>query len=768
MSATRYALVVLGLSLATLASAAADAGQPLPGTALLTLEGDIASQLVAGVDRFLLGQTAKALERRARHWQRDLSSAANYHRSLEPNRQRLAHILGVRDPCVPFEALELVGTTAQPALVGRGDGFEIFAVRWPAFGDVHGEGLLLVPTKKPKVADVVAIPDADLLPEQIVGLVGGVPAESQYARRLAESGCRVIVPVLIDRKIEQRGGRAKMSSREFLYRAAFPLGRHPIGYEVQKVLAAVDWFARQRGNKKTPIGVIGWGEGGLLALYAGALDPRIDTACVSGYFGDRQNLWQEPIERNVFGLLEQFGDAELATMIAPRRLIVEACQGPEWTIPPGNGGPGRLTTPKLAVVEAEVQRAAELVKGLQPPGPYCHLIPSGAGSGSFGTDGALQTFLTAIGCRLSALGRKPIADSRQPTADSRQPQARQARQLQEVDRHNQHLLDQSPWVRRDFMKKLDTSSLEKYEQSVQWYRQFFYDEVIGRFEDKLLPFNPRSRQRYETEKWTGYEVVLDVFPDVIAYGILLVPRDLKPGEKRPVVVCQHGLEGRPQHVIGKEVYPVYKAFAAQLAERGFVTFAPQNLYLFKDRFRSLQRMANPLKRTLFSIIVPQHQQITDWLKTLPFVDGQRIGFYGLSYGGVTAMHVPPLVDNYCLSICSANFGDWVNKLASTRTSYSYAWHNEYEIAEFDLGSTFNYAEMAALIAPRPFMVERGHQDGVQLDDTVAAEFAKVRHLYQGRLGLGDRCAIEWFNGGHVINGQGTFDFLHKHLRWPKR
>jgi len=46
-------------------------------------------------------------------------------------------------------------------------------------------------------------------------------------------------------------------------------------------------------------------------------------------------------------------------------------------------------------------------------------------------------------------------------------------------------------------------------------------------------------------------VVLDVFPDVMAYGILILPKGMKENEKRPVVVCQHGLEGRPQHVIGK-------------------------------------------------------------------------------------------------------------------------------------------------------------------------------------------------------------------------
>ena len=38
---------------------------------------------------------------------------------------------------------------------------------------------------------------------------------------------------------------------------------------------------------------------------------------------------------------------------------------------------------------------------------------------------------------------------------------------------------------------------------------------------------------------------MDVFPDVIAYGILLLPKGIKEGEKRPVVVCQHGLEDGP-------------------------------------------------------------------------------------------------------------------------------------------------------------------------------------------------------------------------------
>ena len=277
---------------------------------------------------------------------------------------------------------------------------------------------------------------------------------------------------------------------------------------------------------------------------------------------------------------------------------------------------------------------------------------------------------------------------------------RHARQFHEIEADTQYLLRESEYVRNDYMKDLyESDSVEIYKSRVEDYREKFATEVIGRFDIPLMEPAPRSRKAYETEKWTGYEVVLDVWPDVIAYGILILPKDLKEGEKRPVVVCQHGLEGRPQSTIGETDSQYYSAFAGKLAERGFITFAPQNLYIFKDRFRTLQRKANPLGKTLFSVIVPQHQQICNWLGTLPMVDKDRIAFYGLSYGGKSAMRIPPLVKNYCLSICSADFNEWVSKNASTRLPFSYVWTGEYEIFEFDLGSTFNYSEMAALICP---------------------------------------------------------------------
>ena len=207
----------------------------------------------------------------------------------------------------------------------------------------------------------------------------------------------------------------------------------------------------------------------------------------------------------------------------------------------------------------------------------------------------------------------------------------------------------------------------------------------------------------------------------------------------------------------------YHRFAARLADEGFVTFSPQNPYIGEDRFRSIQRKAHPLRLSLFSFILGQHQRILEWLGEQPYVDRARIGFYGLSYGGKTAMRVPPLLGGYALSICSADFNEWVWKTTSVESRYSYMLTQEYDMLEWNLANVANYSDLANLMAPRPFMVERGHDDPVAPDEWVAYEYAKVRRFYD-KMGIGDRTEIEFFNGPHTINGAGTFAFLRKHLR----
>jgi len=753
---------------------------PLARTKPLDIDQPLDVIMVDGIDRFALRETALSIERREKLWNRDFSSPSAYEESIAPNREHLRTILGAVDPRVEAKAIDFVATNFQSALIARGPTYNVLTVRWNVLDGVTAEGLLLTPGDAP-IARVVALSDADWTPEMFAGLAEGVAAESQLARHLVEHGCQVLIPTLISRDDTLSGNPdvryTNQPHREFIYRQAFEMGRHVIGYEVQKVLAAVDQFTLLNQVQKVdlPIGVAGIGEGGLLAFYAAALDTRLDGALVSGYFQPRENLWQEPIYRNVWALLHEFGDADVASLVAPRSLVIEAAAAPQVAGPPevkkgrsGGAAPGKITTPKLEDVRREFERAAGSFKKLNQ-GAKLTLIAGNDGQGAPGSPPALAAFLKGLGLPEPARVADEVPQDVRANFD---PQERQKRQFNELVDFTQKLLRRSARVRDQVWAKADRSSLEKWGQTAEAYRDFVYDEMIGRLPKPTMEPNVRTRQVLAEPGFTAYEVMIDVYPDVIAGGILLLPRDLKPGEKRPVVVCQHGLEGVPMDTISKDEkrpgsVQYYSAFAAVLAERGFITYAPQNPYRGQDRFRSLQRKSNPLKRSLFSYIIPQHQRTIDFLKTLPNVDPARIAFYGLSYGGKTAVRVPPMLKDYCLSICSADFNEWVVKNTTVYDGYSYVFTGEYEIFEWNMGHVANYAELSNLMTPRPFMVERGHHDGVAPDEWVAWEYAKVRRHYDV-LGLGDKTEIEFFTGPHKINGVATYDFLHKHLNWPKR
>ncbi|MBA4065496.1 MAG: hypothetical protein C0501_17630 [Isosphaera sp.] len=751
----------------------------LPGTKPLTADGDLAAKMVAGMHAYLdraLAENAAKLWDRSRTFPKGDAERA---KEIDARRAWLRKVLGAADQRLP-PRMEYAGGPDEPSVVFDAPTYTVSAVRWAALPGIDGEGLLFEPKGK-AAANVVAVPDPAWTPEVFAGVHPGgkrMTAEEengrlakglgvlpvlQIPRRLAENGCRVVVPVLIDRNDDlsanpKLGRATNQTHREFVHRMAYEMGRTLLGYEVQKVLAAADWLA---AKDEAPLAVWGVSEGGLVALLAAQCEPRFKYAVLSGYFANFYEVWKGPLYHNVWDLYTGPSHALVGHLLTDTVMIrhdvhpvgiLEPVERPgrKGAAPGGVPGPypGKSHTYPVGGGDAEARRGHEaLVKAAEEKPEPERLF--------------WRVALDSAKDKLAA-ATAPV-DARK-TFD---PAARHKRQFDQLVAHVQKLWRDSEFVRKEFWKKADATSPEAWEKSCDGYRDYFHTEVIGKLPEPTIPLNPRSRQVYDEKTWTGHEVMLDVYPDVYAYGILLMPKDLKPGEKRPVVVCQHGLEGTPRSTIDPEKRVVYNEFSRKLVELGYIVYAPQNPYYGENEFRQLNRKANPLKLSLFSFIIRQHQRTLDWLETLPNVDPKRIAFYGLSYGGKTAMRVPAVEKRYCLSICSGDFNEWVGKIVSVDLDRGYMWTREYEMYEFDLGHTFNYAEMAYLIAPRPFMVERGHDDGVGTDEMVAYEYAKVRYLYANRLKLPARTAIEFFPGGHQVNAKGTFAFLKQHLGFPK-
>src|SRR5690606_14022753 len=130
----------------------------------------------------------------------------------------------------------------------------------------------------------------------------------------------------------------------------------------------------------------------------------------------------EPIYRNVWGLLTEFGDAEIASLIAPRALVVEHAGLPEYLIKSTKkpdqldeyaytGYKGQLQTPSFETVKNEFKRIDELVK----PGFQERSLVDNSEKGalSFVSEKALEQFTDALGITSSlSVSNTPPSDNR--------------------------------------------------------------------------------------------------------------------------------------------------------------------------------------------------------------------------------------------------------------------------------------------------------------------------------------------------------------------
>jgi hypothetical protein len=288
----------------------------------------------------------------------------------------------------------------------------------------------------------------------------------------------------------------------------------------------------------------------------------------------------------------------------------------------------------------------------------------------------------------------------------------------------------------------------------------WHEEVVGKLPEYRGPLRVRRRPHSETAAYRATEIVFDALPGVIGQGVLLEAK--AEAGRRPLVILQHGLEGSPEVYFGQakesKEFATYRNFAGDLLAAGFTVYCPQNPY--KGDFRRLQLLAHPRGLSLFSFIEAQYRRMLDYLEGLPSVDRRRIVYYGLSYGGATALRVPVFDPRFKAIVCAGNFNDWIPKLIDPERKFSYVPTREYEMYEWRQAWVASHAELAALglqlhKRPIPFFVERGRQDPVGIDEWVTREFARLqRHAPQPGL-----VRIAFFDGPHRVDGVEALPWL---------
>jgi hypothetical protein len=283
---------------------------------------------------------------------------------------------------------------------------------------------------------------------------------------------------------------------------------------------------------------------------------------------------------------------------------------------------------------------------------------------------------------------------------------------------------------------------------------------------------PRTRLIAAPPAYDLYEVVLEGVAGVETAGYLLLPRKAEP---QPAIICQHGLGGRPEILAGLDNNLaggwIYDRFAQRLAEKGYVVYVPfMNWGLAPTGARdALVKHAYPLGCSPNRFEVAQLHAIVDFLQGRPEVVGDRVAFYGLSYGGHASLWLCAQEPRLCAVVTAGHFNDWQRKLTSLELSpplvrpTCYASVDEgYDMFNYNVLNHLDHVQLMTRYAPRPHMIENGLQDTVTPTAWVDQEFARVRELFTWLKAPG-HAELEHFNGPHRVWAEGSFAFLHRHL-----
>jgi dipeptidyl aminopeptidase/acylaminoacyl peptidase len=114
-------------------------------------------------------------------------------------------------------------------------------------------------------------------------------------------------------------------------------------------------------------------------------------------------------------------------------------------------------------------------------------------------------------------------------------------------------------------------------------------------------------------------------------GWLFVPKHLDRTKKHPAIIWIHG-DGVNQNYDGWHVqrnYAVYYSFHQYLLQQGYVVFAPD----YRGSIGYGRDWRNGVFMDVGGKDAKDAWMSANYLKTLPYVDSDRIGIWGLSYGG---------------------------------------------------------------------------------------------------------------------------------------
>jgi hypothetical protein len=278
--------------------------------------GAYAAELEAWLRDYLVTQYP---QRAAQAWQRDYSSPEAYARSVESQREGWRKV--VKPP--------VLVKTGEVRRIPHAPLAELKAQWWSIpLGGLKAEGVFAVPesaSREKPVPLVIVQHGIGSFPERNFGVMDQGDSYHSYARELVQSGFAVLAPLNL-RSVERRNRVERLCRLADL---SLP------GIELVRMQRLLDEAAGDPRIASDRIGMWGLSLGGLATMFWTPLEPRIKAAVVAGWFNhrchkmvipdQRYSCFLETKEEHAFfqGWLTAFSDADVASLICPRPLLIQ-------------------------------------------------------------------------------------------------------------------------------------------------------------------------------------------------------------------------------------------------------------------------------------------------------------------------------------------------------------------------------------------------------------------------------------------------------------
>ena len=335
--------------------------------------------------------------------------------------------------------------------------------------------------------------------------------------------------------------------------------------------------------------------------------------------------------------------------------------------------------------------------------------------------------------------------------------------------HNQPLL-----IRTAEGQLRPARTAEEWEQRRAEIRRGL-EAIMGRLpgQEKLCPLDVRVEEEVDAGTYVRQKLTYQSEPGCRVPAYLLIPKVVreKKGFKVPAVLCLHPTDNTIGHGVvvglgGK----ANRAYAAELAERGFVTLAPNYPLLaqYQPDLKKLGWESGSLKAVWDNI------RGLDLLQSLPYVQGRAFGTIGHSLGGHNSIFTAVWEPRLQVIISSCGFDSFVDYYGGDEKNWQpeRGWcQTRYmpKLAQYRgklADIPFDFYELIAALAPRHVLVAAPLHDSNFRVDSVRRIVAAARPVF-ALYGQTERLQAEYPDAGHDFPDtmrQKAYDLLEKVLR----